>query len=159
MKEFGLIIKLVLAIFLIAFLGDMIPEGIQRAFYTISIIMKETLVFFMPLIVFAFIMACLSSFQSKGPLLIVMLLGFVILSNFLFIQVGYVSGDIILPLMGYNAENAKLIPLPLLPPLEPYFSIPYPRLISTDMALLAGTVGGLYGAFWEVNVFQGGEIS
>ena len=28
------------------------------------------------------------------------------------------------------------------------FSIPYPRLMSTDMALFLGTVAGLYGAFW-----------
>jgi Na+/H+-dicarboxylate symporter len=148
MKELGLIIKLVVAIFLISVLGDIVPEGVQRAFYTISIAMKETLVFLMPVIVFAFIVACLSSFRAKAPLLIVMLLGFVIFSNFFFVQIGYVAGDIILPLMGYHAGNAHASALPLTPELQPYFSIPYPRLITTDMALLIGTLVGLYGAFW-----------
>ena len=148
MKEFGLIIKLVLSIVLIILVGDWVPEGIQRAFFTISVLMKETLVFFMPLIVFAFIFSCLSAFQKKAPLLIVLILSFVILSNFLFVQFSFFAGDLVLPHLGYHAANAVQKVASDWPPLEPYFSIPYLRLISTDMALLLGTLAGLYGAFW-----------
>ncbi len=148
MKEFGLIIKLVLSIILIMVFGAWIPEGVQRAFFTLSIFMKETLVFCMPLIVFAFIFSCLSSFQKKAPLLIIMILSFVVASNFLFTQLGYIAGDIGLPHLGYHAANAVEKIASALPPLEPFFTIPYPRLISTDMALLIGTLAGLYGAFW-----------
>src|ERR1700722_12331291 len=102
MKEFGLILKLVVSIVLIMFFGDFVPEGIQRAFFTISILMKETLVFCMPLIVFAFLFSCLSSFQKKAPLLIVMILTFVTFSNFIFTQLGYVAGDIFLPYLAYH---------------------------------------------------------
>ncbi len=148
MKEFGLIIKLILAIVLIMFFGEWIPEWLQRAFFTLSILMKETLIFFMPVIVFAFIFSCLSSFQKKAPLLIVMILSFVVASNFLFTQLGYFSGTIGLPYLGYHAANATPHTLSALLPLEPFFTIPYPHLVSTDMALLIGTLAGLYGAFW-----------
>lgn len=148
MKDFGLIIKLGLSILLIMLFGDYVPEDVQRAFFTMSIFMKETLVFFMPIIVFGFIFACLSSFQQRAPILILMILTFVIISNFACINLGYFAGDIFLPYLGYHADNAVANTTPLLPALEPFFSIPYPRLISTDMALLLGTIVGLYGAFW-----------
>lgn len=147
MKEFGLIIKLVIAIIAIALFGEMIPEAIQRAFFTVSICIKETLVFFMPLIVFAFIVGCLSSFRQKAPLLIMLLLGIVVASNFIFVQMGYVGGHIGLPLMGYSAATAAPL-ADLKTPLEPFFTFPFHQLVSTDIALLAGTLAGLYGAFW-----------
>ena len=147
-KDFGLIIKLGLSIVLIMLLGDFVPEVIQRAFFTFSIFMKETLVFCMPLIVFSFIVACLSAFQQRAPLLIVMILTFVVISNFTFVQLGYLAGDTFLPFLGYHAGNAIEKTTSLLPPLEPFFTIPFPRLMSTDMALFLGTVVGLYSAFW-----------
>lgn len=106
MKEFGLIIKLIVSIVCIMFFGEWIPEPIQRGLFTLSLFMKDTLIFFMPVIVFAFIFSCLSSFQKKAPLLIIMILGFVLTSNFLFTQFGYVVGDVGLPLLGYHATNA-----------------------------------------------------
>lgn len=148
MKDFGLIIKLGLSIVLIMLFGDFVPENIQRGFFTVSIFMKETLVFCMPLIVFSFIFACLSAFQQRAPLLIVMILTFVLISNFTFVQLGYFAGDMILPILGYHADNVVANAPSLLPKLEPFFSVPYPRLISTDMALLLGTAVGLYGAFF-----------
>lgn len=146
-KDFGLIIKLILSIILIMFFGDYVPEFVQRAFFTFSIFAKETLVFFMPLIVFSFIFACLSSFQQRAPLLIIMILTFVVISNFVFVQLGYGAGDLFLPLLGYHADNA-VEKVTALDPLEPFFVFPYPRLISTDIALLLGMLAGLYGAFW-----------
>lgn len=148
MKEFGLIIKLAVAIVLIIFFGDWAPIEVQRAFFTLSIFMKETLVFTMPLIVFAFIFACLSAFQKKAPVLILMILAFVVASNFIFIQIGYCAGDLFLPYLGYEATKALEKTATSLVPLKPFFTIPFPRLISTDLALLLGTFAGLYGAFW-----------
>ncbi len=147
MKEFGLIIKLAVAIVLIMFFGDLAPIWIQRAFYTISIFLKETLVFVMPLIVFSFIFACLSAFQKKAPILILMILTFVVISNFIFVQIGYFAGEIFLPHLGYHAANAIQKTSVSLSPLEPFFTIPYPDFIRIDLTLLVGTVVGLYGAF------------
>jgi Na+/H+-dicarboxylate symporter len=148
MKEFGLILKLGLSIVFIIFLGDFVPEALQRALFTVSIFMKETLVFFMPFIVFAFIFSCLSAFQRRAPLLIVMILTFVVCSNFVFVHLGYLVGDMGLPYLGYHASNITQKAATTSALLEPFFSIPYPCLISTDMALFLGTLFGLYGAFW-----------
>jgi len=147
MKEFGLILKLGLAIILIMLFGDYAPEWLQQSFFTISILMKETLIFAMPLIVFGFLFSCLASFQSRAPLLIIMVLTFVTLSNFVFVQLGYWAGDVFLPHLGYHAANAVQKVASTGTPLEPFFTIPYPKLISTDMALIIGALAGLYGAF------------
>ena len=146
-KDFGLIIKIGLSIVLIMLFGDYVPENIQRAFFTVSIFMKDTLVFFMPLIVFSFIFACLSAFQQRAPLLIVMILAFVIVSNFVCVQLGYFVGDIFLPHLGYHASNMVAKAASDTAALEPFFNMPYIYL-RTDIALLLGAVAGLYGAFW-----------
>lgn len=144
MKEFGLIIKLGVAIVLIMVFGDFVPEWIQRSFFTISLIIKEVLIFCMPFIVFSFIFSSLTSFQKKAPLLILIILMAINLSNFIFVQLGYWSGEIFLPYLGYHAlegmqdEGATL---------EPFFTAPYSFMIRLDIALLLGTVAGLYGAF------------
>ena len=148
MKEFGLIIKLAISIVFIMFFGDWIPEEVQRAFFTISVLMKETLVFCMPFIVFSFIFACLSAFQKRAPLLILLILSLVVLSNFIFVQLGFFAGDIFLPALGYTPSSVVKIIGSQLPPLEPFFTIPYPQLISIDKALLLGTALGLFGAFF-----------
>lgn len=146
MKEFGLMIKLGVAIVSISLFGALVPEGIQQAFFTISMVMKGMLIFLMPLIVFAFIVSCLAAFQQKAPLLIVLILGFVTLSNFFFIQLGYLGGMIGLPLLGYTTTTCVQQVCHVLP-LAPLFQISFPQLMSTDMALLLGTLVGLYGAF------------
>lgn len=148
MKEFGLIIKLVIAIVLIMLLGDYVPEGIQRGFYTVSVILKEVLLFCMPYIIFVLIFACLSTFRKKAPLLIVMILAMVVASNFVFVQMGYFAGNLFLPLLGFHSSNGVNQLVNDLPPLEPFFSLPLLQLVSIDMALLLGTLAGLYGAFF-----------
>lgn len=148
MKEFGLIIKLAISMTFIMLFGDWIPEEVQRAFFTISVLMKETLVFCMPFIVFSFIFACLSAFQKRAPLLILLILSLVVLSNFIFVQIGFFAGDIFLPALGYTPSSAVKIIGSQLPSLEPFFTIPYPQLISIDKALLLGTILGLFGAFF-----------
>ena len=125
MKEFGLIIKLAISMAFIMLFGDWIPEEVQRAFFTISVLMKETLVFCMPFIVFSFIFACLSAFQKRAPLLILLILSLVVLSNFIFVQIGFFAGDIFLPALGYTPSSAVKIIGSQLPSLEPFFTIPY----------------------------------
>ncbi|MBY0292003.1 MAG: dicarboxylate/amino acid:cation symporter [Alphaproteobacteria bacterium] len=148
MKEFGLIIKLAISMAFIMLFGDWIPEEVQRVFFTISVLMKETLVFCMPFIVFSFIFACLSAFQKRAPLLILLILTLVVFSNFIFIQLGFFAGDIFLPALGYIPSSAVETIGSQLPPLEPFFTIPYPQLISIDKALPLGTLLGLFGAFF-----------
>ncbi|HCC25419.1 MAG TPA: hypothetical protein DEP85_07950 [Holosporales bacterium] len=58
------------------------------------------------------------------------------------------SGDFFLPLLGYHTSNAAEKVASSLTELQPFFSIPYPHVIGTDIALLAGIVFGLYGAFF-----------
>ncbi len=148
MKEFRLIIFLVVAIVSIMLLGDYIPEGIQRFFYSISVWLKEILLFTMPYIIFVLIFACLLTFQKKAPLLIVMILTMILISNFVFIQTGFFLGKLFLPLLGYQTTQEVVQASKDLPALEPYFNIPFPKLISIDVALLLGAVAGLYGAFF-----------
>lgn len=148
MKEFGLIIKLAVIIILIIAFGEWAPEWLQQTFFTLSMMLKDTLVFAMPIIVFALIFSCLAGFQKKAPLLVLMILLIVVCSNFLFVQFGYFVGDFFLPLLGYTSINAVEKASSTVAELQPFFSIPYPHVMGTDTALLIGVAAGLYGAFF-----------
>lgn len=148
MKEFRLILFLVVALVSIMLFGDYVPEGIQRFFYTISIFLMDILLFTMPYIIFVLIFACLITFRKKAPLLIVMILGLILLSNFVFVQIGFFAGQLFLPILGYHSSNGVTQIVSDLAVLEPFFSIPFPKLISIDLALLLGALAGLYGAFF-----------
>lgn len=149
MKRFELILKLSISIVLIIFLGDRIPEEIQRAFFTISILIKETIIFCMPIIVFSFIFASISTFQKKAPLLILITLTFVVISNFSFVHFGYFAGNTFLPYLNYykvsSTENITFN----FSSLVPYFTISYPRIMSVYMALFLGTATGFYSVFFR----------
>lgn len=144
MKEIGLILQLVLAIFFVGIFGDYLPENFLKLFYTFSVLIKEILVLFLPFIIFVYIFSSLSAFQSHAPLVIGLILGLVILSNAFFIYFAYGTSLLFLPLMqGQTSGGPDLVTTVL----DPYFSMSLPNFISADSALILGVLAGLYNAF------------
>lgn len=149
MKEFGLIIKLALAILFVGLLGDYVPHNISKGFYTLSLVIKEILVFCLPFIIFVFIFSSLSVFQKHAPLVIVVILGLVVISNFVFTYFGYGAAISLLPLI--HAKSAS-VPEVVTAGLNPYFSLTLPKILSPDLALIIGVLGGLYNAFYPQEI-------
>lgn len=155
LREFSLIFQLLGCILFVAFFGDMIPTPIERTFFTISLIIKELLIFALPFIVYTFVTSCLLSFGQRGPFLIFSLLAIMTVSNFLGFLLGYEVGIFFLQDFGhtqalFNDQSQGA--------LAPWFAFHLPKLISTDIALLAGILSGVAGTFWGgnslINVFQ-----
>lgn len=143
MKDFALLIKLGVCALAVILLGDVTPEPIQMALYTASLAIKDTLVFFLPFVIFAFIFSCLAAFQKGAPALVGILLFVVVVSNFLYTQAGFFMGDWFLPdLQGLSKQAPNDDEL-----LKAYFLLPWPSFITTDMALLLGTLSGMLAAF------------
>ncbi|MEB3702066.1 Cation:dicarboxylase symporter family transporter [Candidatus Bealeia paramacronuclearis] len=154
LREFGLIIKLLACILFITFFGEYIPTPLERTFFTISLIIKELLVFSLPFIIFVFVTSCLLSFGQRGPLLIFSIFGVLTVSNFVGLLFGYSIGNFFL---GDFAQTVSLFNDASESALKPWFAFALPKLIPTDYALLAGLVFGIVGTFTAsyrlVNIF------
>lgn len=75
-------VQTILVIGIYSMIASYLPDIIHMSFYTISLFIKDILVLMMPITVFAFIAYTISSFKSKAPVFILILLGFEVLSNF-----------------------------------------------------------------------------
>lgn len=145
MKEFGLIIKLLLCVVAVILFGDYVPESIQQGLFTISVVIKEILVFCIPFVVFVFVASCLLAFQRSAPVLIALLLAMITVSNYAFTLFGYGAAVLCLPdLSSISAGPYQNIGVDLVP----YFTLNLPTVLKTDMALIAGVIVGLFGAFF-----------
>lgn len=145
MKEFGLIIKLLVVVALVIAFGDYLPVPVQQGLLALSYLVKDILTFFIPFIVFIYIASCLMAFQRSAPVLVGVLLAMILVVNYAFIFMGYSIGSIFMPDMSnVNAAGASIDQQGLVP----LFDIQLPQLISTDMALILGTLAGLVGTFW-----------
>lgn len=90
-------VQTLLLIAIYASVASILPEDVHKLLYTISLIIKDVLIFLMPITVFAFIAYTISSFESKAMLFVLILLGFEFLSNFA--SVWYAIGS------GYMVSN------------------------------------------------------
>jgi len=145
LREFSLIFQLLGCIIFIALFGDYLPTPVEKTFFTISLVIKELLVFALPFIVYTFVASCLLSFGQRGPLLIFSIFALLTISNFLGVILGYEIGTLFLNDFGHT--NA-LFNDQTQGTLKPWFEFHLPKLLSTDYALVAGILTGVVGTFF-----------
>ncbi|RYE05676.1 MAG: cation:dicarboxylase symporter family transporter [Rickettsiaceae bacterium] len=85
-------ILLILALY--AAFADQIPMKIQQALYATSLLIKELLVWIIPMTVAMYIANTIQSFEKKAPFFIIALVIFEGLSNFSAVWYGYISAII-----------------------------------------------------------------
>jgi hypothetical protein len=88
-------VQTILVIAIYTLTASYIPDTLHRLFYTVSILMKDLLMWLMPVTVFAFISHTITSFKRKAPLFIISLMLFEFLSNFTSIWYAIGSGFIV----------------------------------------------------------------
>jgi Na+/H+-dicarboxylate symporter len=117
-----------------------LPLSCHRFLYSISILLKDMLVFMMPITVCFFISYTMASFQKKALVFITALLVFEFMSNFLSVWFGYACGHVtqhwIDPLKVYTDTTSLLIPLFKLPFHKPAYWTP-------DKGVIVGVILGL----------------
>ncbi len=84
---------LIIAVYTIS--AQFLPDIAHRSFYTISIFIRDVLLWMLPFTVFVFISHTISSFERKAPIFILTLVLFEVCSNFLSVWYGLGAGFVV----------------------------------------------------------------
>jgi hypothetical protein len=125
----------------------LLPE-VHQAFYTISLLIKDLLLWMLPLTVGLFIAHAICSFEKRAPLFIISLFLFEALSNSASVWYAFGCGNLAashLPSIESHPFNDAFSPLWRLPFLKPTWW-------SADKGTFAGIALGLIASFWFPNL-------
>lgn len=134
-------VRLVLVCIIVFLAGDVIPESVQSFFYAVSLTLQSFLLFTLPFIIFLSVFSCLLNFRhqkTKGISFLISLLIVVCISNSLAIYAAYGIKLIIHPGI-IPIHNLKLTY-----ELKPCFIFNLPNVVSNDLALIIGFLGGSF---------------
>ena len=147
-KKLSLPIQLLLVIAFVALCGGLLPVSIVRGIYTFSLFFKEILSFTLPLIVFTFVLSGIVSLKKNAPLVLLILLSLIFISNFVVALSMYGIMSLILPYFAFHGadlheavHNATI--------LEPLFTWSLPTLVRSEVALVAAICIGLIFSFYQ----------
>jgi Na+/H+-dicarboxylate symporter len=113
-----------------------------RFFLTISICLRELLIFVLPFLLFSFVAVALSAIPREGMFFVVGLMAVVSLSNFLNILIsGGVGFFILSGVEPYPISELKVI-------FTPFFELNLPHVAETAHALFAGIIVGLINSIY-----------
>jgi Na+/H+-dicarboxylate symporter len=146
-KRISLPIQLLIIIAFALSAGPHLPLAAAHSLYTGSLIFKEILGFFLPAIVFSFILVGTLSFKKNAPLVIGILLTLIIISNITVSLSAYSIGRIFLPFLtdGIHADN-------LVAPtsIQPFYTFSLPPIIGSEKAMIASVVLGIFFSFYPI---------
>lgn len=143
-------VQVFLIITLYFLFAPFLPAGIHQGFYTLSLFLKDLLVWLLPLTVSFFLAQAVLSFEKKAPLFIITLLLFEGLSNLASVWYAFAGGHL--------AVNH--LPTVTLPSLHDHFHalwrIPFskPSWWSADKGTIAGLCLGCIAAFSKKETFK-----
>ncbi len=133
-------LQLVFVIILTVIFHNKLPTDVVRFFLTISVFLREILVFILPFLLFSFIAVALSAIPKEGMIFVLGLMVLVFVSNFFNIMVsGWVGFSIL------SDTKAGLMPNNAVSYM-PFFDIKLPHIIGTMPALFLGIVVGIINA-------------
>ncbi len=136
-------IQVILTITIYLSLSHLLPPLAHQLFYTFSILIRDLLIWIMPLTVCFFIASTVSSFEKKAPLFIIFIFLFESLSNLCCVWYAYFSGNLandFLPPIKVISENYDFNFLWRLPFIKPSWW-------SADKGIIVGLILGCFGAF------------
>lgn len=99
LKKLGLPAQLVFCVVFGLLFAQHLPMMMSEILYSISCSLKDILMFFLPFVIMAYMWTAVKSFGSKGPVLILMTCGLIILANSISLLSAYGIGSLVLPHM------------------------------------------------------------
>lgn len=136
-------IQIILIILSYVILADFLPLELQQLFYTISLLIKELLIWLMPLTICAFIANTVRTFKKQAIVFIISLVIFEAISNFTSVWYAYFAANLVsdtMPSFGTKIFSAEFSALWQLPFVKPDWW-------SSDKGALFGVVLGCIAAF------------
>lgn len=136
--------QIILAVSLYLLLSESLPPAAHRGLYTFSVLIKDVLLWFIPVGVMFFITATLSSFKRSAPFFIILIFIFEAASNFTSVWFGFFCAkSSVYYLSTFQAMNTgeSLVPFWKLPIARPnWWSVQN----SIIMAIILGCMNGFY---------------
>jgi len=136
-------VQVILTLVLYVLIADFLPPVAHQFFYTLSLLIKDLLIWVMPLTVGFFIAHSVSSFHKKAPLFVATLLLFEGLSNFSSVWYAYGTATMaadFLPEFGVSQLSSDFTALWRLPAIKPAWW-------SAEKGALIGLLLGCFAAF------------
>ncbi len=139
LKKFLNLPFLVLSLFLfVLFFGDSLELALKSQVYAISLLLKEVIVFILPLIIFSFVLNGILSLKNESIKVILCLVPLVCLSNFAGFWVSYIFTAPIL-----KTGIVTISELSTQNTLEPAWRFSIPPIVRNDVALILGVLVGI----------------
>lgn len=132
-------IQLVAAIILAYTISGFFSLEVIQLFYAMSCVFKEIIMFVLPIVVFSYISVAILSLERNAPLLIVAIIAFVCVSNFVAVMTSYGASLVVLPFLTSGTLDALSQTGPTI---TPYFHFSLPAWIKTEHAMIAGVLYG-----------------
>jgi Na+/H+-dicarboxylate symporter len=142
LKQFKILLSILLIIFSVILFGDEIPTDFKIFFYTLSNSMRKVLLFLLPMLIFPYMVTSIASMRSNAAYLVLGIIALIAVSNFTSIMIAYITGSIFIPHLGIgqlvnlgiNEELSLLIDFNLTNPLNIESTI----ILSLIVGLLVG---------------------
>lgn len=142
LKQRGVQVILLIAVYLS--LAHHLPMGVHQGLYTISVFIKDLLMWLLPITVGLFIAHTVSSFERRAPLFILALILFEAFSNFSSVLYSYLGGhlavDFLPPVKAVSEQGSNF---------SAFWRLPFsrPAWWAADKGALLGLLIGCIGAF------------
>ena len=127
--------RLLLTIILTFFLYDLIPLTAKQLFLSISLSLKEILMFMIPVIIFSSVYSAFSKIRGNAFYFVILLLVCIILSNFISVGIAGVFGHFVL----LTNDNITHKPEEIMG-LMPLWQFAIPKLVSNNVVLLTSLI-------------------
>lgn len=148
--NWALPLKLIAIIILVMLFGEYVSLDVKRFLYSLSLTIKEALVFVLPVIIFSYLSSCILSFKKGVVTFLFILFAIVYISNFCSTIIGYFASILTLDKISI-ATSSEISPDRIL---VPFWDLHLPVWISNTWALLSGLVIGLIFTFIRVKFVE-----
>ncbi len=126
---------LILTIFTAFYLHESLPYILKQIFLSISLSIKELLVFMIPFIIFTSVYSVFARFQAKAFYILLGLIACVVLSNFLSVNLAGIFSYF--TIFGSNIVVGNVSQISRI---EPLWNFNLPKFISNDLVLLSALI-------------------
>jgi Na+/H+-dicarboxylate symporter len=127
--------QLLLCILFAGLFGKILPPVFVRSTYTLSLLFIDCILFFLPVMIFAYMFNALIAAEEKGPVLVFSLLGLICLSNAVALCVAYGIGSTVIPHLAMHINITEMSSS-----VHPYFRLPFKHSIRTDFVAITAFV-------------------
>lgn len=129
--------------------GKYVDNSIKSNLYAISLLLKDLIVFVLPVIIFSFVFNGILSLKNESIKVILILVPLVCLSNFSGFWISYIFAAPILKTGIISISELKTSS-----PLIPAWTCDIAPLIKNDIALISGVILGIIGNFTKLELID-----